>query len=133
MQLLHQLKTVHAGHVQVQQHQTDIEVFAETPDRLITRFAGNTTVTFALQKLAKLFNDQWRIVDHKDFYCRSKLAHVQLPVRPKVDPSLTDSQRLYSLKSRRSFRLCTHEARLVEPGQCQQHSHQHERSKWLLL
>ncbi|MNT27716.1 hypothetical protein D3C72_1633570 [compost metagenome] len=57
LQLLHQLDPVHARHVQIAQHQTDIEVLLETLDGLMAGLARNTAVTLALQKFTQFFND----------------------------------------------------------------------------
>ncbi|MNT85835.1 hypothetical protein D3C72_2260480 [compost metagenome] len=62
--------------MQIAQHQADVGVFVESLDGLLTGPTRHTAVTAVLKKLAKFFNDQWLIVDHKDFYCRGRLFHV---------------------------------------------------------
>ena len=97
LQLLDHLDAVQARHMQIAEHQADFRVLVETFDRLMAGFAGNATVAAVLKKFAKFCNDLGLIVDHKDFYCRSTLVHVQLPARPRTDRPFIDSLRLYNL------------------------------------
>ncbi|MCY1461794.1 hypothetical protein D9M71_794900 [compost metagenome] len=97
LQLLDHLNAVQARHVQIAEDQADVRILLEMFDRLMAGFAGNAAVAVALKKFAKFYDDQGLIVDHKDFYCRSTLVHVQLPARPRTDRPITDSLRLYNL------------------------------------
>jgi hypothetical protein len=53
--------------VQIAEHQADSQVLIETRNRLFARMTRHTAITIAPQEFAELFNDQWLIIDHKDF------------------------------------------------------------------
>jgi hypothetical protein len=67
LQLLNKLNAVDTGHVQIAEHQADSQVLIETRNRLFARMTRHTAITIAPQEFAELFNDQWLIIDHKDF------------------------------------------------------------------
>jgi hypothetical protein len=109
LQLLHQLNPVHVRHMQITQHQADLQVFAVTGNGLLARFTGNAAIAARLQKLAKFFNNQRLIINHEDFYCRGEFVHAPLHARSTADRSCTKAtgRTTINLKSRRTFRLCT--------------------------
>ncbi|MNX66304.1 hypothetical protein D3C86_973930 [compost metagenome] len=120
LKLLNQLNPVQARHVQIAEHQTDVGVVIESFDGLMAGLARHTTVTVALKKFAEFFNDQGLVIDHKDFYCRGTLVHVQLPARSKADRSCIHRLRLYnSCMKVVALGHSVQNERLAEPGQRQ--------------
>ena len=78
LQLLDQFDAVHVRHVQIAQHQADLDVFTKPRNGLRAGMAWHATVTAAFEEFAQLFHNQRLIVDHEHFHLRGKLVHALL-------------------------------------------------------